>query len=145
VYRPITANAAAVDKDFIKQIKANHFDIAGKSSDPRLYVSVSMHNFNHKGDASSIKARLDEAKKQDLRQCHFKVGGESYNMISQMKSSYRPLTAQNTVLNKEKKSELRASHWGVGEKQTSQVGGSNPFVTHNMMNFRWVQPRSIPI
>lgn len=63
VYRPITANTVKADQDFIKHIKANHFDVAGKSGNPNLYVSVSMANFNHKGDATQIKARLDEAKK----------------------------------------------------------------------------------
>jgi hypothetical protein len=41
-----------------------------------------MHSFNYKGDAASIRAKLDEAKKNDLRKSHFNVGKESYNMVS---------------------------------------------------------------
>jgi hypothetical protein len=66
-----------------------------------------------------IKASLDEAKKADLRRSHFDVGGESYKIVSQMKSSFRPMSANVAMLNKEKLGELRASHWGVGEKSST--------------------------
>lgn len=43
---------------------------------------MSMHNFNYKGNAQEIRAKLDEAKKKDLRKSHFDVGYESYNLVS---------------------------------------------------------------
>lgn len=49
---------------------------------PNLYVSVSMHNFDYKGNAMRIRAKLDQEKKDDLRRSHFNVGGESYNLVS---------------------------------------------------------------
>ena len=52
-----------------------------------------MQNFNYKGNASEIRAKLDEAKKKDLRKSHFDVGNESYKLVSQNKLAYRPLTA----------------------------------------------------
>lgn len=47
-----------------------------------MYVSVSMNNFDFKGDAMAIRAKLDQEKKNDLRRSHFNVGGESYNLVS---------------------------------------------------------------
>ena len=70
------------NKDFIKNIKGNHFDFGHTGGNPGLYCSVSMQTFNHKGDASKIRAKLDEAKMKDLRASHFEVGGESYNLVS---------------------------------------------------------------
>ncbi len=58
-----------------------------------MYVSQSMQAHDYKGDAMSLRAKLDEAKKKDLRRSHFEVGGESYNLVSQNKLAYRPLTA----------------------------------------------------
>jgi len=49
---------------------------------PNLYVSVSMQNFDYKGNAMGIRAKLDQSKKDDLRRSHFNVGGESYNLVS---------------------------------------------------------------
>lgn len=94
-----------------------------------------MQSFNNKGDASAIRARLDEAKKNDLRQSHFNVGGESYPHVSEMKLRYRPQSASVAQFNSEKKSELRASHWGVAHNNCTTA-----YVTSNMLNFKWVQP-----
>jgi hypothetical protein len=47
-----------------------------------MYVSMAMHVHDYKGDAMKHKAKLDEAKKADLRRSHFQVGGESYNLVS---------------------------------------------------------------
>ena len=99
---------------------------------------MSMHNFNYKGNAQEIRAKLDEAKKRDLRKSHFDVGYESYNLVSQQKLAYRPLTASVVQLNQEQRAELRRSHWGVGEETKTRVGASNPFITNNMMNYKWV-------
>lgn len=105
-----------------------------------MYVTHAMHVHDHKGDASQIRAKLDESKKKDLRRSHFEVGGESYNLVSQNKLAYRPMTAAVVQLNQEKRAELRKSHWGVGEDPKTRVGASNPFVTNNMMNYKWIQP-----
>ena len=87
---------------------------------------------------------MDEMRKKDLRASHFRVGGESYPMNSIQKMSYRPMSAQVARLNKDKQADLRKSHFVVGEKQTTQMGGNTPFVTNNMINFRWVQPTPKP-
>eukprot|EP00347_Sterkiella_histriomuscorum_P021076 403335352 len=139
-YRPVTGGVTMADKDFIKNIKGNHFNFGSSQAIPNLYVSQSMNTFDFKGDAMSIRAKLDQEKKNDLRRSHFNVGGESYNLVTQQKLAYRPLTASVVQLNAEKKAELRKSHWGVGEHPKTRVGSSNPFVTNNMMNYRWVQP-----
>jgi hypothetical protein len=70
-----------------------------------------------------------------LRRSHFEIGGDAFTQGTLMKSSYRPLSASMALLNKEKKAELRASHWGVGHKESAPS-----FVTSNMMQFKWVQP-----
>ena len=62
---------------------------------------MSMSQFNFKGDASGIRAKLDEAKKADLRASHFDVGQRSYKMVTTSQSSLRPQTTQYTPLNKE--------------------------------------------
>ena len=81
-----------------------------------------MQNFNHKGDASKIRAKLDESKKEDLRRSHFDVGHQSYPLVSLATTSFRPMTASMATLNKAQKAELRASHWGVGAKSTTHMG-----------------------
>jgi hypothetical protein len=43
---------------------------------------MSMTAFNFKGDASGIRAKLDESKKADLRRSHFDVGQRSYKMVT---------------------------------------------------------------
>lgn len=47
----------------------------------------------------AIRAKLDQAKKDDLRASHFNVGGESYNLVTQQRLAYRPLTASVAQLN----------------------------------------------
>jgi len=47
----MTSGATKTDKDFIKNIKGNHFNIGGQNPIPNLYVSVSMNNFDYKGNA----------------------------------------------------------------------------------------------
>jgi len=58
-----------------------------------MYVSISQSVFDYKGEAMKLRSKLDEAKKKDLRQSHFEVGGESYKPVSQHTLAYRPLTA----------------------------------------------------
>jgi hypothetical protein len=43
---------------------------------------MSMTAFNFKGDASGIKAKLDESRQADLRRSHFEVGQRSYKMVT---------------------------------------------------------------
>jgi hypothetical protein len=58
-YRPMTSGVVKADKEFIKNIKGNHFNIGSAIPVPNLYVSVSMNNFDFKGDAMQIRAKLD--------------------------------------------------------------------------------------
>jgi hypothetical protein len=87
----------------------------------RHYLSEANLKFNLKGNANEIRAKLDEAKKQDLRRNHFEIGGPTANFKNTISNlNFRPATAQQRVecrpaLNEEKKNDLRASHWTVGQ------------------------------
>lgn len=76
--------------------------------------------FNLKGNASQLRAKLDETKKNDLRRNHFTIGGPTANFKNTTSNlQYRPMTATQRVesrpsLNQEKMNDLRASHWTVG-------------------------------
>jgi len=64
------------NKDFIASIKSHHFELASQRPKSlfevkRHYLSEANLKFNLKGDASQIRAVLDEAKKEDLRRNHF--------------------------------------------------------------------------
>ena len=41
------------------------------------YQSMTKASYNNKGDASLIRSKLDEDKKNDLRRNHFEIGGNS--------------------------------------------------------------------
>lgn len=67
----------ATNKEFIK---SHHFDIG--SVRPRSlyetknhYMSEAVLRFNNKGDPVKLRAKLDNAKKEDLRHNHFEIGG----------------------------------------------------------------------
>jgi hypothetical protein len=65
------------------------------------YKTINMAVYDNKGDASLLKAKLDEAKKNDLRRSHFDVGGESYAKVTENRSAYRPMSANMATLNRE--------------------------------------------
>lgn len=89
-----------VNKDFAAQIKASHFDIGSTRprsayQNARHYLSEAKVNFDCKGNAMSIKANLDQKKKDDLRKNHFGIGGCSADFKMPMsKLQYRPGTAK---------------------------------------------------
>ena len=67
---------STVNKDFIANIKANHFDYGDTRPKSALqiqnhYQSLTKSNFNFKGDAQVLRSKLDEAKRNDLRRNHF--------------------------------------------------------------------------
>ena len=71
-----------VNKDFAHNIKASHFEYRHGNPPSELqmrnhYKSLATASFNHKGNAVQLKAKLDQAKKDDLRTNHFKIGGPS--------------------------------------------------------------------
>jgi len=44
---------------------------------------MNMTAYNFKGNASDLRARLDEAKKADLRRSHFEVGQRGFPLVTQ--------------------------------------------------------------
>jgi hypothetical protein len=144
--------ASTVNKDFISNIKANHFEygdhkmLQNKSAIQAQYQSLTKASFNFDGDAKSVQAKLDQAKKADLRQNHFKIGGPTANFKATTNNkAYRPLTAQQRSnakpeLNREQLNDLRASHWTYGLKTQAQKlrPASANFITSNMLAYKWV-------
>ena len=67
----------------------------------RHYMSNAKAAYGYKGDATKICAKLDEAKKNDLRRNHFFIGGNSANVINSSNSTvFRPLSAKQRVESK---------------------------------------------
>ena len=100
-----------------------------------------------------LKAKLDQAKKDDLRTNHFTIGGpsaaikKSSSMVQFVPASVQQRVECRPTLNAEKKADLRASHWSLGpntpvctDRSRARPTTANPFVTQDMVNFRWVQP-----
>ena len=121
------------NKDFIASIKASHFDVGYPRTKSiletkRHYLSEANLNFNNKGNASELRSKLDEIKKNDLRKNHFDIGGRTAafkHPTSQL--AFRPSTAlerenARPQLNSEKKADLRRSHWFVGQSQPQPFG-----------------------
>lgn len=117
------------NKDFISSIKSSHFEVG--SARPKSLMDVKRHylseanvKFNMKGNASQLRAKLDESKKNDLRRNHFTIGGPTANFKNTTANiNYRPMTATQRVesrpsLNQEKMNSLRASHWTVGAESS---------------------------
>ena len=101
---------------------------------------MNMATYNYKGTAADLRAKLDESKKADLRRSHFEVGQTGYPMVTQSQATLKPQTPSFTPLNAERRAELRASHWGIGERPTTTQKQDTAFVTNNMLNYRWIQP-----
>lgn len=92
---------AKPNKDFIASIKSSHFDIAtnnGRRSSAQVanhFTSLTIKDYNHKGNAAEIRSTLDEAKKTDLRTNHFEIGGRTSNYKNTTAGlSFRPSTAK---------------------------------------------------
>ena len=148
-----------IDKNFVYNIKTNHFDYG--DTRPQTFQQIKSHytsqanlNYNNKGDASSIRSVLDEAKKNDLRQNHFTIGGNSASVRgTTMNQQFRPASAAQRVecrpgLNQGQKNNLRASHWSFGPpapiqnavKRARPASSSSAYVTSSMLQYKWVQP-----
>ena len=55
-------------------------------------------NYNNKGNAASVRSKLDESKKNDLRRNHFSIGGNSAFVIeTTMSKQFRPASAIQRV------------------------------------------------
>ena len=137
-YRAHDPSASKIDEDFVKKIKSNHFDLGMGNPVPGQYKSVTQSAFNEKGDASQIRAKLDEQRKNDLTASHFKVGGDRVAMRSTMQGSYTVQPPAQSDFNEDKRRDLRNSHFMIGNP------GEVDFQTSNGINYRWVQPRELP-
>lgn len=73
VFSNMFGRSSTVNKDFINDIKANHFQygdhkmLKDQTAMQAQYCSHSRASFNFEGDAKSVQAKLDQAKKKDLR------------------------------------------------------------------------------
>lgn len=57
------------------------------------FTSLTIKDYNMKGDAASLRSKLDESKKQDLIRNHFNIGGPTANYKNTSAAlSYRPAT-----------------------------------------------------
>lgn len=76
-YGPKSVTRSNADKDFISNIKANHFEygnhkmLGDHDALQAQYQSMTKASYNFKGDARDAQAQLDVAKKEDLRRNHF--------------------------------------------------------------------------
>ena len=138
------------NKDFIHTIKSSHFDVGnarGRSHNQiqQHYMSANNLTFNHKGNAMKIKAVLDERKKEDLRRNHFGIGGPTADFKHPMSTlQYRPGTAvqrqsARPSLTAEKKRDLRASHWSVGQVTPKNFATIEANSSRNMMTSQTMQ------
>ncbi len=90
-------------------------------------MSESNIKYNFKGEAQTIRSKLDESKKRDLRQNHFDIGGPSCSFkVPTATLAYRPGTAKERVdarptLNAGQARDLRSSHWQVGQASTPSL------------------------
>lgn len=109
------------------------------------YTSLTAACYTNKGNPMSLRSKLDNAKKEDLRTNHFTIGGPSACLRKSTSQCYftagtaAQRAASMSTLNTEKKKDLRASHWSVGHARPSTPSG-HPYVTSDMVNFRWIQP-----
>jgi hypothetical protein len=121
---PQPYGVTASNKDFIREIKANHFDTKdgfarSASALNYHYQTNNMATYCFKGNASAIAAKLEASKKDDLRRNHFEVGGTTANVLeSTVNKQFRPLTAQQRgeskpALNRGLLNELCKSHWST--------------------------------
>ena len=102
-FLPKGSGHQAIDKNFVHNIKTNHFDYG--DTRPQSFAQLKQHytsqsnlNFNNKGDPNSVRSVLDQAKKDDLRTNHFTIGGNSASvMATSMNKQYRPATAVQRV------------------------------------------------
>jgi hypothetical protein len=92
-----------VNKDFAHNIKASHFEYGNGRPPTEIqkanhYKSLTTASYNHKGNAISLKAKLDQAKKDDLRSNHFTIGGPSAAIKrSTSQLSFQPATKLQSI------------------------------------------------
>lgn len=137
-YVPHGNAASKADKDFIAQIKDNHFSLAEEGGQG-TYLTENMAQFQDKGDPSKIRSTLDENRKADLRKSHFNIGNKKGHFSTTMQTSYQPQEAQPSAFNSDKARDLKNSHFQIGE------GEHMNYTTQHMINYRWVQPKEVPV
>lgn len=109
------------------------------------FTSLTAASYTNKGNPLTLRSTLDTAKKEDLRTNHFTIGGPSACLRKSTSQVYftagtaAQRAACMSTLNEEKKKDLRASHWSVSHQRPS-TPSAHPYVTQDMVNFRWIQP-----
>lgn len=133
-----------------EKIKRNNFEYGSRHHAQMDHFRTVTQASYKKDTAKHERAVLDFAKKQDLRTNHFDFGGGSAKVTESIaKKNFRPSSAlerrdARPLLNASAKAELRASHWGMEQKTSLPRPASQAtFVTSNMINFKWVQPRAL--
>ena len=78
------------DKEFIKHIKHNHFDLGDREEMPGQYLTEQQAEFQNKGDPSKIRSQLDQEQKANIRASHFKIGNDTKIFTSTAQASFQP-------------------------------------------------------
>ncbi len=128
------------------RIKRNNFEYGCSAQGQRdHFKTVSQKNFRNQRAAA---ATLDAEKQRDLRTNHFNIGGPTANTNRSVQmASYRPGSAlergqARPKVNQSLKDDLRQSHWGPKPPSTlARPASQAQFVTSNMINYRWVEPK----
>lgn len=134
-YIPLDYSKSAADKELERNIKGSHFDLGMGPALPGQYKSVMQAAHDFKGNASEIRSKLDQQRKEDLTASHFKVGADKVRMKSTMQGSYVDMGPSKSAFNDDKKRDLRNSHFLLGDPSNAD------YKTSNEINYRWVQPR----
>ena len=131
------------------RIKRNNFEYGSRHQGVKDHFrTVSQKNYRSQGNSAQIKASLDAAKQKDLRTNHFTIGGPTANTNSSVQTtSYRPGSVlergqARPHVDQSLKDDLRQSHWGPKAPSTlARPASQAQFVTSNMINYRWVEPK----
>lgn len=134
-YTPQNQSLAKPDKGFINKIKSDHFSLAEESNMIGQYVTTQKSSYMDV-DTANNQNKLDEARKEDLRNSHFEIGNKNVSQFkSVMGSSYQNPPAAPAAFKAQKTHDLKASHFTIGDTNVSD------FNTSNTINYKWVQPK----
>ena len=97
-------------------IKANHFSIGHEGSPIKgHYNSITQNSYT--GAANPQRTFLDEARKKDLRESHFQIGGKDEPGVrrSTHGATYLRPGTTGVQFNSERQKDLKNSHFDVGQ------------------------------
>ncbi len=122
---------AKVDMSYLHLVKGDHFPKTGSIAGQ--YDTESGTCFNFKGNASQIRSCLDNAKKEDLRKSHFKIGAPTGNFVTLNQAAYTPKRGEAHDNSKNTAYNLRHKTFRIG-------GQRGQYQTEQRDQYLWVQP-----